>query len=105
MLNFNKTTMQQIAAVASERINESVRSESMAKRWRNAIVRALVEFEMQSEFMTYDRQQDALLIWSQKSNEIYEANGVCSCKAYMNGFPCWHRAASRLVKLYNEQSH
>lgn len=105
MLNLNRHAMQQVAAQASEKLNATIKSESTAKRWRNAIIRALVEFEMQPEFMTYDPEGDALLIWSQKSNEIYSANGVCQCKAYMNGFPCWHRAAQRLVKIYNESAH
>jgi hypothetical protein len=47
---------------------------------------------------------DALLVLSE-SGEIYRANGACQCKAYANSQPCWHRAAARLVKRYNETSH
>ena len=72
-----------------------------ARRWQHAIARAAVEIEV-NPYMTM--KDDALLILS-PSNEIYEANGRCQCKAYMNGFPCWHRAAARLVKRYNETSH
>ena len=45
---------------------------------------------------------DALLIASATGNEIYRANGTCQCKAFLNGKPCWHRAAAQLVKRYRE---
>ena len=37
-----------------------------------------------------------------ESGETYFANGVCQCKAYALGTPCKHRAAARLVEMYNE---
>jgi hypothetical protein len=43
---------------------------------------------------------DGLLITSD-SGETYKANGVCSCAAYRNGMACKHRAAARLVEIYN----
>ena len=46
----------------------------------------------------------ALVILSD-SNQVYEANGTCQCKAYMQGQPCWHRAAARLVQRYHERGH
>jgi len=52
--------------------------------------------------MHYDGH--ALIILS-GSNEIYSANGTCQCKAYEKGFPCWHRAAARLVERYMETAH
>lgn len=71
-------------------------------RWQNAVKKAVKEIEENGAFMTWDSEADHLLIWSQGSNEIYTANGVCQCKAYNQGFPCYHRAASRLVKNYLE---
>ena len=47
---------------------------------------------------------DVLLVLSE-SGEIYRVNGVCQCKAFANGQPCWHRAAARLIERYNETSH
>lgn len=29
---------------------------------------------------------------------IYTANGTCQCRAYETHTPCWHRAASRLLR-------
>ena len=36
---------------------------------------------------------------------IYTANGTCQCRAYEVHSPCWHRAASRLVRNAMEASH
>jgi hypothetical protein len=72
------------------------------KRWINAIAKATVQIEQHGEFMNYDTADNHLVIWSQDSNEIYSANGVCQCKAFERGLPCWHRAAARLVRLYLE---
>ncbi len=68
------------------------------KRWTNAITRASVEIETNPYL--HDNGH-ALLILS-ASDEIYSANGTCTCKAFVNHKPCWHRAAARLVKRYNE---
>src|SRR5262249_44639371 len=37
-----------------------------------------------------------------ESGETYFANGVCQCKAYALGTPCKHRAAVRIIEMYNE---
>src|SRR5262249_59975664 len=37
-----------------------------------------------------------------ESGETYFANGSCHCKAYALRTPCNHRAAARLVEMYNE---
>jgi hypothetical protein len=50
--------------------------------------------------MHYDGH--ALIILS-PSNEIYEANGACQCRAFKNHQPCWHRAAARIVERYQER--
>jgi hypothetical protein len=94
MLNLNQEKFSQIVQTALAHISDS-------KRWRNAIVRAAVEIEV-NPFMEW--KDGALLILS-PSNEIYEANGTCQCKAFASGQPCWHRAAARLIERYNETSH
>ncbi len=71
-------------------------------RWINAISKATAEIEQNGVFMTWQKTEKSLLIWSQESNEIYSSNGICTCEAYLRGFPCWHRAAARLVRLYLE---
>ncbi len=55
--------------------------------------------------MTWMEEDKSLLIWSQKSNNIYAANGVCQCRAFEQGSPCFHRAAARLVRLYMEMEN
>ena len=89
-----------------QKINEIV-TESLAKsanysRWLNAINKAVVQIDANGNFMEWMEDSKSLLIWSQDSNEIHAANGVCDCPAYKRGFPCWHRAAARLVRLYME---
>jgi hypothetical protein len=69
------------------------------RRWQTAIAKAKQQLGA-NPFLHFDG--DALLILSD-SNEIYRANGTCTCKAYANGFPCWHRAAARIVVRYNER--
>lgn len=94
MLNINQDKF-------SEVVQTALLNASDSKRWQKAIVRAAVEIQA-NPFMSW--RNDSLLILS-PSNEIYEANGVCQCKAYSQGFPCWHRAAARLVRRYNETAH
>ncbi len=94
MMNIDQNKLQEVAQEAFDKAQGS-------QRWQTAIVKAKVEIE-NNPYMHVDG--DALLILS-PSNEIYRANGTCTCKAYMNGQPCWHRAAARLVKRYLETSH
>ncbi len=93
MTNIDQNKMQQVAQEAFDRTN--------SLRWQTAIAKAKRQIE-DNPFMHFDG--DALLILSD-SNEIYRANGTCQCRAYVNGQPCWHRAAARLVKRYNEAAH
>ncbi len=37
-----------------------------------------------------------------ESGETYKANGHCQCQAFAHGQACKHRAAARLIDLYNE---
>jgi hypothetical protein len=68
------------------------------KRWTAAINKAMGEL-VSNPFIHWTGH--SLLIWS-ASNEIYESNGICQCKAYSEGQPCRHRAAYKLVKRYME---
>jgi hypothetical protein len=84
-------------------LDQVVRSAKLAaqgdSRWLNAIDRAAREL-VDNPYV--DRLSDHLLIASPTSGQIYSANGVCQCKAYEFGQPCWHRAAARLVQRYDE---
>lgn len=78
-----------------------------SKRWRNAIVRAAIEAQL-NPYIHHDGH--ALLVLS-PSNEIYRSNGTCyttegePCKAFAQGQPCWHRALARLVERYQAQNN
>lgn len=69
-------------------------------RWTNAIAKAAAQIEDNGTFMDWQEEKQTLLIWSDKSNNIYEANGVCQCKAFEMNQPCWHRTAKKLYINY-----
>jgi hypothetical protein len=94
MMHIEETKMHNVIQEAFDRVSGN-------RRWETAIAKAKAELES-NPYMHFDGQ--SLLILS-PSGEIYTANGSCQCKAYSNGQPCWHRAAARLVKRYNEASH
>jgi hypothetical protein len=91
-----------VTADALAKVELTVTDTQTKKRWINAIAKAVVQIESNGDFMTYDTAENHLLVWSQDSNEIYSANGVCQCKSFEKGFACCHRVAARLVRLYSE---
>jgi hypothetical protein len=98
----NKNTFGKIIADALSKVELTVADAQTKKRWINAIAKATVEIEQNGDFMNWMEADKSLLIWSQKSNNIYAANGVCQCRAFEQGSPCFHRAAARLVRIYKE---
>jgi hypothetical protein len=94
MVNIDQNKMQQVAQEAFDKVSGN-------RRWETAIAKAKAQLET-NPYIHFDGQ--SLLILS-PSDEIYTANGTCQCKAYLSGQPCWHRAAARLIKRYNETSH
>ena len=91
MMNVNAERMQAVIQEAFDKVGSS-------SRWQTAIAKAKQQLET-NPYIHFDGA--ALLILSD-SNEIYRTNGICQCKAYQNGYPCWHRAAARLVERYME---
>lgn len=69
----------------------------------NAVAKASARIENDGCFMDYDGDAERLIIWSQGSNNIYELspNRSCFCFADQTGVICWHKAAKRLIELYN----
>ncbi len=94
MQHLDQETMQRVTQDAFNKVSGD-------RRWETAIVKAKLQLES-NPYMHFDGE--SLLILS-PSNEIYTANAACQCKAYLNGKPCWHRAAARLLKRYMEVSH
>ncbi|MBC8160469.1 MAG: hypothetical protein H7Z42_04545 [Roseiflexaceae bacterium] len=93
MLNLNTQTL---AAVAEQ----ACRDAAEHGRWLVAIGRALVELETNPWI---ERGELHGLIIGSPSGNLYSANGTCQCRAYAFKLPCWHRAASRLVRLHDER--
>jgi hypothetical protein len=98
----NKDRFGKVIADSLSKIEQTVTDAQTKKRWLNAIAKAAAEIEQNGVFMTWQEEDHSLLIWSQKSNNIYTATEVCQCRAFEQGSPCFHRAAARLVRLYLE---
>lgn len=98
----NKDRFGKVIADSLSKVELTIADTQTKKRWINAIAKATAEIEENGVFMTWQEEDHSLIIWSQKSNNIYTANGVCQCRAFAQGAPCFHRAAARLVRLYLE---
>jgi hypothetical protein len=98
----NQELFGKVIADALAKVELSVTDARTKSRWINAISKAAVEIEENGVFMTWQEDDQSLLIWSQKTNNIYTANGVCQCRAFEQGSACFHRAAARLIRLYME---
>lgn len=82
------------------RVVSKARTDAAAHpRWTAAIERAVRELESNPYI---ERGDNYALIIGSPSGNVYSSNGICQCLAYVNGQPCWHRAASRLVRLHDE---
>lgn len=88
-----------LAAVVADAVASASKAKTNSQRWINAIARATVELET-NPHMTYRHDSHSLLILSPESGNVYSANGTCGCKAFELGYPCWHRAAAKLVVNY-----
>lgn len=105
MITKNEINPELLAQVVAEAITKAqAASGQVSRRWMNAIARATHELEA-NPFMTWQFDSQSLTILSPQSGEVYEANGVCQCRAFVRSQPCWHRAAARLVMRYLEKAH
>lgn len=96
----NGDVLQQVVESALEQVRGD-------RRWANAIKRA-AEL-IQSNRCLFSKDNGTLLILSE-SGHNYTVNGSCRtddglCPAFANHKPCKHRAAYRLLQLYDERAH
>ena len=78
MLSLNETTLADVVDAALSIVKGD-------KRWTNAILRAEELLTGGNPYLHFDSAR--LLILSD-SGEIYEANGVCQCRAFAQNQPC-----------------
>jgi predicted RNA-binding protein with EMAP domain len=95
MMNLNETKLEQVVDAAIKAVGGN-------KRWTNAIIRAE---EILTSGNPYIHFTGHSLLMLSESGEIYEANGVCQCRAFEQGQPCKHRAAYKLMVRYQETAH
>ena len=75
----------------------ALRQSGGGRRWRNAFARA-AEMIRGGSLMHWTG--GSLLVLSE-SGRVYEAGAACQCEAFLRGRPCKHRAAYKLVQMYN----
>jgi hypothetical protein len=97
----NKQTFGKVIADALSKVELTTDAQTK-RRWVRAIAKAVAEIEENGNFMSWMQEDKALLIWSQKTDGVYTSNGICQCRAFVQGVPCFHRAAARLVRIYLE---
>ena len=93
----NETAFQKLVEKALERVQGN-------KQWTNAIRRGA---ELIQSNRCLQMADDGTLLILSDSGHNYAVNGVCRteqglCPALANHKPCKHRAAYRLLQLYNE---
>jgi hypothetical protein len=76
---------------------EIAKSKTSDRRWLNAIDRAAAALISNSWIVT--ELADSIAVTTE-SGQTYFANGACQCKAFELGQACKHRAAARLIELY-----
>jgi len=65
------------------------------RAWRNALNRAALNLEA----CGWSFDGETLEIQSATTDTTYTVTeGTCQCKAFKKGWPCWHRAARRLLR-------
>jgi len=92
MIDINQEIMAQIAAAAKQQSGGDA-------RWCRAIDSA-VKLLANTPYVHFEG--DTLLVVSDTSANVYNANGSCQCEAFKHGKPCRHRAAARLLRRYHE---
>lgn len=96
----NEAVFQKVVERALERMQGN-------KQWTNAIRRGA---ELIQSNRCLQMADDGTLLILSDSGHNYAVNGVCRteqglCPAFANHKPCKHRAAYRLLQLYNEGEH
>jgi hypothetical protein len=89
-MQINKAKFEQVVKGAKAKVTD--------RRWLNAIDKAS-EGILNGAWIVTELHGGCLIT---TENGTYHANGVCQCKAFVNGQPCKHRAAARLIAIYNE---
>ena len=96
----NEAVFQKVVERALERVQGN-------KQWTNAVRRGA---ELIQSNRCLQMADDGTLLILSDSGHNYAVNGVCRteqglCPAFANHKPCKHRAAYRLLQLYNEGEH
>src|SRR5262249_7490120 len=80
------------------RVANAAKAKTTNKRWLAAIDKAAAGL-LGNWIVTQLAHSVAI---TTETGQPYFANGSCQCKAYALGTPCKHRAAARLIEIYNE---
>ena len=99
-MTVNKAIFQQV-------VNQALETVRGDERWANAIKRGA---ELIQTNRCLQMENDGTLLILSASGHNYAVNGICRteqglCPAFANHKPCKHRAAYRLLQLYQEREH
>ena len=91
----NPSIAQAVNRTAVARALAQARAECVGQvAWMNAINRAALNLES----CRWQFDGETLVIASASTDRRYTVTpGGCGCKAFLDGKPCWHRAARRLL--------
>jgi hypothetical protein len=94
-------------ALFQQVVNQALETVRGDERWTNAIKRGA---ELIQTNRCLQLEADGTLLILSESGHNYAVNGICRteqglCPAFANHKPCKHRAAYRLLQLYNEREH
>ena len=84
------------------KVVEAAKAKTNDRRWPNAIDKSAAGILGGAWIIT--ELAEGIMVTTE-SGETYRANGVCQCKAFDNGQACKHRAAARLIALYNDNGN
>ncbi len=60
-----------------EIVKEALAKSANFPRWQNAINKAVVQIELNGEFITWMPETKSIVIWNQETNRVHSANGIC----------------------------
>jgi hypothetical protein len=93
-------TAMEINKAKFERVVEEAKAKAAGnKRWIAAIEKA-PDAIINNKWVIIELRH--CLVITTESGKTYRSNGVCQCEAFFRDQPCKHRAAARLLDLYNE---
>ena len=89
----------ELNAIKFNQVAKEAKAKTDNKRWLAAIDKAAYALLNGKWIVT---ELFHCVAMTTESGKTYRANGVCQCEAFFLNQPCKHRAAARLLDMYND---